>query len=749
MRWSFYLGWVLHLAIGLVATVMYAQPGLVRDLAPGELSSDPQSAFVFDGELVAFAEVGEVYRRPFRSDGTMPGTFRIDSGDEDDPWSVVFAFQVVGDKLFLISETSGGLAVWVTEDLVSTPQRLTSFVAPPGPFHPGPLSLSFSNAAIADERLLFCRNGALWSSDGTVSGTTILTPASAGRVECRGLLVIADQAIFGRLSSDLTQTTALWRTDGTVAGTVPIVAENGGAFTGNLDFPVSVAGGAMLTSRTGPFQQQVAIWRLDEDLIARRIVGPIDARSIQVLDTVDDRALVLLDQTSIWGLDSAGSAARLVGRPAGSIKVIDLVQRLDPSRQSRVRFVRHDDSDDRLWSTDGTVAGTRQIRQTIRAGVVITAQVGDRCLLVEDQRLLALDPEGEETILAHGVEFVDTFNTLDLGDGVVFMVRGVEGRRNLWRSDGTKDGTFRFTDFDRFERRPSVLVISQERLFFRGWRSDTGTELWSIPRFDLITPMLLRGDDRFQVRVRWRKPNGDMGFGTPRRLTFETGAFYFFRESNIELMIKVLDGRQENGHFWVFYGALTNLEYEIRVTDSETGAVKTYTNLAGRFGSVGDTRAFPAAGAAPNPDVVLSEFGASPERLVSMPVVVTGQRSMGASGMGILCAQADDALCLQQSRFRVEVEWERPDGTTGFGAAVSLSPDTGYFTFFRSSNIDLMVKILDGRSVNGHVWVFFGALSNLRYRVTVTDSETGAVKVYENSAGQFSSVGDTQAFGTP
>ena len=54
----------------------------------------------------------------------------------------------------------------------------------------------------------------------------------------------------------------------------------------------------------------------------------------------------------------------------------------------------------------------------------------------------------------------------------------------------------------------------------------------------------------------------------------------------------MLDARALNGKFWVFYGALSNVEYTIRVTDTETGQVKTYTNPNGTFASVGDTDAF-------------------------------------------------------------------------------------------------------------------------------------------------------------
>jgi len=54
----------------------------------------------------------------------------------------------------------------------------------------------------------------------------------------------------------------------------------------------------------------------------------------------------------------------------------------------------------------------------------------------------------------------------------------------------------------------------------------------------------------------------------------------------------VLDGRALNGHFWVFYGALSNVEFEITVTDALSGRRRTYVNPLGHFASAGDTQAF-------------------------------------------------------------------------------------------------------------------------------------------------------------
>ncbi len=98
--------------------------------------------------------------------------------------------------------------------------------------------------------------------------------------------------------------------------------------------------------------------------------------------------------------------------------------------------------------------------------------------------------------------------------------------------------------------------------------------------------------NRFQVSVSWRSSSGQSACGQAMPITSTTGAFWFYSPDNLELVVKVLDARPVNGKFWVFYGALTNVEYTITVTDTLTGAVKTYFNPQGQLASVADTSAF-------------------------------------------------------------------------------------------------------------------------------------------------------------
>ncbi len=252
---------------------------------------------------------------------------------------------------------------------------------------------------------------------------------------------------------------------------------------------------------------------------------------------------------------------------------------------------------------------------------------------------------------------------------------------------------------------------------------------------------LCLNNNRFRVDVTWRAVNaGTAGVGIAVPLTGDTGAFWFFSSGNIELVLKVVDGRSFNGAFWVFYGAMSDVSYTINVTDTATGARKTYENPQGQLASIADTAAFPSA-AGPALAAVRAPASAPP-----VPAVES-MKSIVPLSTEAACVADATTLCLNANRFRVQVNWSAPNiGRTGVGQASPLASDSGSFWFFSSGNLELNLKVVDGRAVNGRFWVFFGALSDVQYTITVTDTETGAQRTYSNPQGRLASVADTSAF---
>ncbi len=89
---------------------------------------------------------------------------------------------------------------------------------------------------------------------------------------------------------------------------------------------------------------------------------------------------------------------------------------------------------------------------------------------------------------------------------------------------------------------------------------------------------------RYKIETTWHDFIGQSGPGHPVRVTDETAYFWFFDPGNVELMVKALNAcRTDLGtHFWIFAAGLTNVQVEMKVTDTLTGQVKTYGNPLGQ-----------------------------------------------------------------------------------------------------------------------------------------------------------------------
>jgi hypothetical protein len=127
-------------------------------------------------------------------------------------------------------------------------------------------------------------------------------------------------------------------------------------------------------------------------------------------------------------------------------------------------------------------------------------------------------------------------------------------------------------------------------------------------------------------------------------------------------------------------------------------------------------------------------------------VVQLGWRPPAGAG----CTPGSTRLCLGPgARFQVTAQWTIAGGATGPGQAVALTSDTGYFWFFNPANVEVVVKLLDGCPVNGRFWFFAGGLTDVRVRLTVSDSQRGLVKQYISPLGEpFRPFQDTAAFAT-
>ena len=245
---------------------------------------------------------------------------------------------------------------------------------------------------------------------------------------------------------------------------------------------------------------------------------------------------------------------------------------------------------------------------------------------------------------------------------------------------------------------------------------------------------------RFKVEVEWRNQrNGERGFGHALAGSDQSGYFWFFQMENVELIVKALDGRPLTGAHWLFYGALSDVEYWVTVTDTATGSVKLYRNEPGNICGVGDTTAFPQAAAATTDT---SGHGASWRLLEGLELGSEPSLTPRAA-----CVPGPLTLCILGGRFQVDVTWrDHRTGQSGVGSAIPFSDLSGFFWFDNPASIELVVKALDGRVVNGQFWFFYGALSDVEYTIRVTDTVSAQVHSYSNAGGNICGAGDIFAF---
>ena len=107
---------------------------------------------------------------------------------------------------------------------------------------------------------------------------------------------------------------------------------------------------------------------------------------------------------------------------------------------------------------------------------------------------------------------------------------------------------------------------------------------------------LCASNNRYRIQATATHASGQTSPGrvpSPLDRFNDGGVLWFFDSANTEMLIRVLNQCSSVGRYWVFAGGQTNMELVLKVTDTQTGVVRSYVNPQGQtFRSVQDTNAF-------------------------------------------------------------------------------------------------------------------------------------------------------------
>lgn len=102
-------------------------------------------------------------------------------------------------------------------------------------------------------------------------------------------------------------------------------------------------------------------------------------------------------------------------------------------------------------------------------------------------------------------------------------------------------------------------------------------------------------------------------------------------------------------------------------------------------------------------------------------------------------------------RFRISVTGANFSDVPFVGKSVPLaSTDSALFWFFQPANFELLIKMVDGCSLNDRYWVFYAATTNVAFTIRVHDTFADETVTYTNTIGSTSNIArtDSDAFAT-
>lgn len=337
------------------------------------------------------------------SDGTAEGTVPL---RQSRPVRF-FADMGNGRAAFLVGTDMGRRELWITDGTSAGTRRLREQL----------LSAQLLGATDDGQRMYFVADdgftGAeLWETDGSVAGTQLVADIANGTADGIPIRFLSDQGAIQQLGNEFfffaddgSTGRELWKTNGTDSGT-----------------------------------------QLVRDL-------PDTSWFLGSLTKVRERLLFTSQRDTLWVTD---------GTTGGT----QALKKFDESRLSANRdaltvagdwayFVVQGNFAWELWSTDGTAAGTRKVQR-------FQGEAPNNLVALDNHVGFVVEPDdgtfelwtARDGFLLERIDDVDLrhlpisliWEVLRSATGVEFFAGVDDGGGELWRTDGTQDGTFRIAD---------------------------------------------------------------------------------------------------------------------------------------------------------------------------------------------------------------------------------------------------------------------------------------------------------------
>lgn len=639
---------------------------MVADLTPG-LGYDSYSYLynltAVGGKLFFIFDDGVHGQELWTSDGTTAGTRLVkDINPEDDGVYYEYAqLTAFGDTVYFLADDGvNGKELWKSDGTEAGTTMVVDLSA-------GDDSSYLYDLIESGGKLYFVfdddvHGSELWVSDGTALGTVMvldINPDGDGVLpspytDYYSGLVDADGTLYF-LANDIVHGIELWKSNGSEATTVMVTDltqgeyEYGYGYSSYIYQLTAVAGKVYFAFDDGV--HDLELWTSDGTEAGTALVTDINPNDYSIdfeyLELVEFNGLVYFQAndethgTQLWKTD---------GTPGNTVRVTDINEGEYGSYfhnltvSGGVLYFITDDGEHglELWSTDGTEGGTSLVRDINPFGDALYPSYGyyyGKSLIDLNGQLLFLANDGThgvelwtsnntesgtvmvKNINEMGISGVDAFHLYNGGtaslDGVLFFVAddGVHGAE-LWKSDGTKNGTVLVADVAPGSGGSYIrgLTTSGNQVFFLAEDGTTGLELWKtdgtaagtslvkdingtgsafssygqVEIVDVDGTLYFTANDTVRGRELWKSDGTEGGTVLVMDLNPSTYSPGFGRSSNIRDLVAfdgklyfVLDNATQGSELWISDGSAAGTDIVKDINPGSGDAFPTELTVVG------------------------------------------------------------------------------------------------------------------------------------------------------------------------
>ncbi|MEO8762847.1 MAG: ELWxxDGT repeat protein [Ginsengibacter sp.] len=447
---------------------------LVKDIAAGSDSSNPQNIINVNGTLFFSAKGTDGNTGLWKSDGTDAGTQPVKNFITGAPNILSNFYNANGELYFNYSNSVYGGEIWKSDATDAGTQMVKDIYAGPGSSNP--VSFTFLNPLILFSANDGTTGNELWKSDGSMPGTLLLKDINqsvTSSSEPMNLVSFGNNLFFS--ASENEHGSELWKSDGTDPGTTLYTDIIAGPIGGSAINITGQKNNLYFFSLTDTLR----LWKTNGTNGISTLIKTFAGSSVYAYNPFGARAsenllYFFISDTNIqslelWRSDGTAAGTFLL---KNDLSPVTMGGSTVAVTGDNIFIGNLTDTSAALWKSDGTIAGTVLVKNFQRGAfyeiAYLYAYNGNVFFSADDgsgTRLWKSDGTETGTVIVKDL-FRPGLAGYAESNGFLFFDADDGTSRQLWKTDGTPGGTTKVKQIGPYDSSPQNLTDLNGILYF-------------------------------------------------------------------------------------------------------------------------------------------------------------------------------------------------------------------------------------------------------------------------------------------